>query len=233
MSMQGNWEYYLIQMVSQDSYDLCIIGDTKKANPILNCSNPEQRKAFTLLIFEFQPIPGIPDFQAGNSYYFISTSHGTLYTLNNQFEGVCKSHHMKMVLKVLPKSTDTNKGNTNVNTGSQDTVTTKPTSATTTTTTTTTTFTTTTTTTSATTTSSTNRRTQTVKENEDLIPGSEGFPSDDTVIKSRDNPNINSGIIADAGKIENSAPCLSCHSISSLVSCIAFSVLLTLTLLAC
>ena len=55
------------------NYDSCVINDTSQKMKILNCSKPNSTTAhyYTLLVRDFQPIPGIPDFTEGQSYYFI------------------------------------------------------------------------------------------------------------------------------------------------------------------
>ena len=59
--------------VDKMNYDSCVINDTSQKMKILNCSKPNSTTAhyYTLLVRDFQPIPGIPDFTEGQSYYFI------------------------------------------------------------------------------------------------------------------------------------------------------------------
>ncbi|BFZ05092.1 hypothetical protein BsWGS_08131 [Bradybaena similaris] len=201
----SQWEYYLIYMVSSENYEVCVINDTHKKIPILNCTNPESKKFFTMLIFEFQPIPGIPDFQMGQNYYFITTSGGRLFNINNQYEGACKEHQMKMMLRVRPKTTDgVNNPPSNVNENNNHPTAQLKTTLTMTTTTTTTTLTTASTTATTEASKSTARRPSKNNPNDktgegDNVPGFDGFPNDDTVIHAGEGPNINSGIIADNG----------------------------------
>ncbi|CAG5115083.1 unnamed protein product, partial [Candidula unifasciata] len=192
--------------VDSYNYEVCVINDTSKKIPILNCTNPESSKFFTMLIFEFQPIPGIPDFQLGKNYYFITTSGGRKFNINNQYEGACKENQMKMMLRVRPKTTEGVNSNPASNTNNNNNPPTAQLKTTLTSTTTATTALLTTTTTTATTevTKSTARRPSKNNHHEkpgegDNVPGFDGFPDDDTVIHAGEAPNINSGIIADNG----------------------------------
>ncbi|XP_012938587.1 ephrin-B2 [Aplysia californica] len=231
----SQWEYYLIYKVDKVDYDNCVIDAPREKQLIGNCSRPEKRWAVTLPIFELQSVPGIPDFVLGEDYYFISTSGGRRFNMNNQFEGACKTHNMKMIIQVRRKSTDTDKPTGNggdSNPGGEATTrrttgwnpdtrtdnpvpTQRP-------------VTTprpvrpsrdpprTTTNTVPSTRSTTPRRpsvdpTDPDKDG-DPVPGSDGFPDDNTVIRDGDGPNINSGVIADNGDGANANSALSLHS---------------------
>ncbi|KAK7491463.1 hypothetical protein BaRGS_00017292 [Batillaria attramentaria] len=56
------WEYYVIYMVNKSNYEMCVINDTSKWIRILNCSRPNAPQYYTLYIYDFQPVPGNPDF---------------------------------------------------------------------------------------------------------------------------------------------------------------------------
>ncbi|PVD34052.1 hypothetical protein C0Q70_05314 [Pomacea canaliculata] len=101
----GAWEYYIVYMVDQLNYETCVINNTQQKFKILNCSKPNSTEPhyYTLWILDFQSIPGNPDFKEGESYFFISTSGGQKSNIDNQFEGMCKTHNMRMILQVKPK----------------------------------------------------------------------------------------------------------------------------------
>ncbi|BFZ15998.1 hypothetical protein BsWGS_19036 [Bradybaena similaris] len=226
----NQWEYYLIYMVDKHNYEVCVINDTSNKIPILNCSNPEFPKIFKLLIFEFQPIPGIPDFQIGKDYYFISTSGGRKFNINNQYEGACKEHQMKMILRVRPKTTEVvidNGVSINKSENSHQ-PTTQPRSPTLTT----------TTTTSRTTEATQGQITRRTLDDShtdktvdgDPVPGLDGFPDDETIIR-REGPSLNSGIIADTGMDNSMTSIHNVHKLSIKIVCAVLFWNLILTLL--
>ncbi|GFO39682.1 ephrin-b2 [Plakobranchus ocellatus] len=226
---QHQWEYYKIYLVSKESYDMCVINDLNAVRSVLVCNNPLKPIPIqtTLLVLNFNPQPSGIDFNVDEDYYFISTSHGHAGDMINRYHGACHTKNMKMVLQVREKeSTPGNSGgsgNNNNNNGggnnngpdqprTQATV--PPTLRSSSTTTTT------TTTTTARPTSSTAVHTKSPTRSKPLgggansgvgkdgepVPGSDGFPNDDTVIHAHggrggqtDNQNINSGIIDDSG----------------------------------
>ncbi|XP_076472114.1 uncharacterized protein LOC143301605 [Babylonia areolata] len=100
-----SFEYYVIYMVDKIEYDTCVINDTSQKLKILNCSRPLGTNAtsYTMLVLDFQPIQGIPDFHEGKSYYFISTSGGGEKEINNQYQGACYTDRMKIILRVIPR----------------------------------------------------------------------------------------------------------------------------------
>ena len=68
----------LIQ-VSRAEYLDCNIYDDSKIVMMLNCSNPRHRKRFTILFEPFQSIPNVPEYHAGETYYFVSQYTYALY----------------------------------------------------------------------------------------------------------------------------------------------------------
>ncbi|XP_046356694.1 ephrin-B2-like isoform X1 [Haliotis rufescens] len=104
-------EFYVIYMVGKQEYDSCIINNTTKAKLLIKCSRPMANPPllYTLLIKQFQSIPGNPDFQPGKKYYFITTSGGEYHELNNQYEGACLTKNMRLILNVCCNGTQTAK----------------------------------------------------------------------------------------------------------------------------
>lgn len=175
------WEYYIIYMVNKSNYEMCVINDTSKWTMILNCSKPNSTRAnfYTLLILDFQSIPGNPDFAEGRSYYFISTSGGQKSNIDNQYLGACKTHKMRMIIRVVPPDDSPPQGTTlrpvSMQTPVQTNARTTSTASTTTSTTTR------TTTTSATTTPVVSKITGRPDDTEERVPGSDGFPGDNVI----------------------------------------------------
>ena len=60
--------------MSKAEYDDCNVYSENGAVMMLNCSNPQQRKRFTILFEPFQSIPNVPEYHPGGTYYFISKS---------------------------------------------------------------------------------------------------------------------------------------------------------------
>lgn len=60
--------------VTRSQYEECYIdvGRPLAAALIVNCSNPRQRRRFTLLFEPFQSIPNAPEYVPGGLYYYIS-----------------------------------------------------------------------------------------------------------------------------------------------------------------
>lgn len=95
-------EYYVIYLVSKQSYDTCSL--LSHTTAILNCSTPRQLRRFTMFFEPFQAIPNAPEFHAGHSYYFITTSTGRKDGLMNADRGACYHHNMKLVISVCCRS---------------------------------------------------------------------------------------------------------------------------------
>ena len=62
---------FLILQVSKKEYDDCTIYTDNTAVMIVNCSDPRQKKRFTILFEPFQSIPNVPEYTAGGTYYYI------------------------------------------------------------------------------------------------------------------------------------------------------------------
>lgn len=99
-------EYHTLYKVSKEEYDACSIKNyDDSVKTILRCDKPNENLKYTLYISTFSPVPDALEFTPGRSYYFMSTSDGTLNGLNNLNGGSCKDHNMKFVIKVLDTST--------------------------------------------------------------------------------------------------------------------------------
>lgn len=101
------YEFYIIHQVSKSEYEDCNIFPDKKSIMIVNCSQPNQKKRFTLLFEPFHSIPNVPEFKQGGTYYFITTSTGTQDGLANPTQGACLHRNMKVTIKVCCASTTT------------------------------------------------------------------------------------------------------------------------------
>ncbi|KAJ8379133.1 hypothetical protein AAFF_G00230450 [Aldrovandia affinis] len=97
-------EYYKLYMVQRAQLDSCTI--TKADTPLLNCDKPDQDVKFTLKFQEFSPNLWGLEFFRGRDYYIISTSNGTMQGLGNPEGGVCRTKHMKIVMKVGQSPSD-------------------------------------------------------------------------------------------------------------------------------
>ncbi|XP_067655733.1 ephrin-A1-like isoform X2 [Haliotis asinina] len=111
-------EYYIIYMVGKLEYDSCIINNRSKAKLLIKCTVPLARPPllYTLLIKQFQSIPGNPDFQPGKKYYFITTSGGAIHEINNQYDGACRKRNMRLILNVCCNGSQTAKPTSGGNT---------------------------------------------------------------------------------------------------------------------
>ncbi|XP_070199549.1 ephrin-B2-like isoform X2 [Littorina saxatilis] len=193
------YEYYIVYMVDKMNYDSCVINDTTQKMKIINCSRPNTTKPhfFTLLVRDYQPIPGIPDFSEGESYYFISTSGGQEKELDNQYQGACYSQKMKMILRVVPPDNSRPVATTRRPSTTQS-GTVRPGRPTTTTTTTT------------PSTSTTTRTTTTLPKStgkpDGNGPGAGGFPADNVIHVGDGGGDKNEGTITDNGAVSLRRP---------------------------
>lgn len=106
-------EYFTIYMVSRKEYEECSIHPRSAATPILNCTNPHQRKRFTILFEPFQSIPNAHEYQEGGSYFYITTSTGAWDGLDNRNHGACRQQNMKLTIRVCCRPTETQETSAN------------------------------------------------------------------------------------------------------------------------
>ncbi|RMZ96126.1 ephrin-B2 isoform X2 [Brachionus plicatilis] len=103
-------EYHVLYQVSKKEYNECKIDNIQQRVPVLKCDRPYENVKYTLYISKFSPVPDAIEFTPGSKYYFISTSDGTFNGLHNSQGGTCKTHNMKITVKVLdPKNYITTK----------------------------------------------------------------------------------------------------------------------------
>jgi len=71
--------------VTRMQYDRCYIDalNYDDVAMIVNCSDPRQRRRYTILFEPFQSIPNAPEYMPGRSYYYLSTW--------------CKQHNVSVV----------------------------------------------------------------------------------------------------------------------------------------
>jgi len=62
--------------VKRSDYVHCTLGEESWTKMILNCSEPQKRRRFTILFEPYQSIPRAPEYHPGGRYYFISKSTG-------------------------------------------------------------------------------------------------------------------------------------------------------------
>ncbi|KAK6749106.1 hypothetical protein RB195_001608 [Necator americanus] len=104
-----DYEYSNIYAVSEEEYTHCFL-----QNPHLvgSCHNNTQEVTITVVFRQFTPTPGGMEFEPGRTYYFITTSDGTLSGIDRRKDGLCTERQMKVKFEVqLPKSEVQHHGN--------------------------------------------------------------------------------------------------------------------------
>ena len=90
-------EQHVIYSVEKDEFENC-----KVTNPrpriVAVCNRPDTFMYFTITFRSFTPTPGGLEFRPGQEYYFISTANTR--DIHRRVGGWCKSHNMKMIVKV-------------------------------------------------------------------------------------------------------------------------------------
>lgn len=104
---ESEMEYYTIYMVTKSEYEECVIYDPKNSIRLIKCLKSNRTTKFTLHVRDFQPFPFVPDFEAGKSYYIITTSEGPYSGIANQWGGACKRRGMRLQLEVCCLSSTT------------------------------------------------------------------------------------------------------------------------------
>lgn len=92
--------YFVLYQVSKTHYDNC---DTDGQKRLLTCNSPAREKKYTFLFEDITPSPWGLTFRPGETYYFISTSDGTMAGLNNSKGGACTEKNMKLKIAVNPR----------------------------------------------------------------------------------------------------------------------------------
>ncbi|KAI1726539.1 ephrin domain-containing protein [Ditylenchus destructor] len=91
------YEYSKLYVVTREGYDKCELRDEKQLGV---CTTPERQSSISVVFRDFSPLPSAFEFQAGESYYVITTSDGTFEGLNTTSGGLCLLKNMKMKFDV-------------------------------------------------------------------------------------------------------------------------------------
>lgn len=91
------YEYTKLYAVSREGYDNCELRDERLIGV---CQSPDKQSSISIVFRDFSPLPGALEFQAGQSYYIISTSDGTQSGIDRKIGGLCESKHMKVKFEV-------------------------------------------------------------------------------------------------------------------------------------
>ncbi|KAE9550994.1 hypothetical protein FO519_005780 [Halicephalobus sp. NKZ332] len=87
-----------ILMVSREDALKCDVSNSFNQSLVGFCT-PE-RKRINFVVRDFSLLPNVPIFKEGEEYYFISTSNGSENGMRNTQGGFCRTHDMKLALKV-------------------------------------------------------------------------------------------------------------------------------------
>ncbi|XGW25917.1 hypothetical protein V3C99_006934 [Haemonchus contortus] len=104
---QSDTEQSIIYRVSEHDYETCTLSSS--ARELGRCISPNRRDKVKVSFRLMSPNPSALDYRPGHTYFFISTSTGSRYGLDNKYGGLCASHHLKMVIHVTDKNGDTSR----------------------------------------------------------------------------------------------------------------------------
>ncbi|VDM60663.1 unnamed protein product [Angiostrongylus costaricensis] len=93
----GNYEYSNIYAVSEEEYTHCFL---QRPHLVGSCNNSTQEVSITIVFRQFTPTPGGMEFEPGRTYYFITTSDGTLSGIDRRKDGLCSDRQMKVKFEV-------------------------------------------------------------------------------------------------------------------------------------
>ena len=93
----GVGEQHVIYSVEKEEYDNCRV-TSPRPRIVAVCNRPDTFMYFTITFRSFTPTPGGLEFRPGKEYYFISTANTR--DIHRRVGGWCKSHNMKMIVKV-------------------------------------------------------------------------------------------------------------------------------------
>ena len=99
--------YENILLVDEESYKSCSIKNGSRVKRLLTCDNDPMGRQVKYTNEKFASTQAHPDkqcYEQGNHYYFMSTSDGSMESLNNTEGGHCKTHHMKLHIYVCSKT---------------------------------------------------------------------------------------------------------------------------------
>ena len=96
-------EQHVIYSVSKEEFDNCRVTNPRP-KIVAICNKPQEFMYFTITFRSFTPTPGGLEFRPGQEYYFISTANTR--DIHRRVGGWCKSHNMKMIVKVAESQTE-------------------------------------------------------------------------------------------------------------------------------
>ncbi|KAL6733980.1 hypothetical protein Aduo_004572 [Ancylostoma duodenale] len=91
-------EQSIIYRVPKSDYDSCTL--SQAARELGRCISPMKRDKVKVSFRLLSPNPSALDYRPGHTYYFISTSTGTPWGLDNTRGGLCSTHELKMIIHV-------------------------------------------------------------------------------------------------------------------------------------
>ncbi|ETN86683.1 Ephrin [Necator americanus] len=91
-------EQSIIYRVSKSDYESCTLSSTAKE--LGRCISPMRRDKVKVSFRLLSPNPSALDYRPGHTYYFITTSTGTPWGLDNTRGGLCSTHQLKMITHV-------------------------------------------------------------------------------------------------------------------------------------
>ena len=101
----GQEEQHVIYSVDRQEFESCRVSNPRP-RIVAVCNRPRTFMYFTITFRSFTPTPGALEFSPGKEYYFISTS--TNKDLHRRAGGWCRSHNMKMIIKVAESEASQN-----------------------------------------------------------------------------------------------------------------------------
>uniref|UniRef100_A0A1I7XKA3 Ephrin RBD domain-containing protein n=1 Tax=Heterorhabditis bacteriophora TaxID=37862 RepID=A0A1I7XKA3_HETBA len=97
-------EQSIIYRVSEEDYERCALSSSVRE--LGRCTAPYKRDKVKVTFRLMSPNPSGLDYRPGTTYYFISTSTGSISGFENPVGGMCASHNLKMVIHVTDKNGD-------------------------------------------------------------------------------------------------------------------------------
>ncbi|CAD6194482.1 unnamed protein product [Caenorhabditis auriculariae] len=109
-------EFLIVYEVSELAYGECLLETTSRE--VLRCNkntksdallqagilSSRHPKSVVQNIRTINPIPNGREFQPGQTYYYITTSTGSLDGIDNRYRGLCEASNMRVGVRILPKS---------------------------------------------------------------------------------------------------------------------------------
>lgn len=97
-------EYLTVYEVTEFAMTDCALESTSRE--ILRCGveskkQPYPPKNVAQLIRQQNPIPSGKEYQAGQTYYYLTTSNGKANGINHRMYGLCESQNMRVAMKVM------------------------------------------------------------------------------------------------------------------------------------